>query len=841
MPDKTGELLSLAREALNDPTPAEEKLIRAIANAEPANYHVSPDAPDNPSVANPWGVERTLRATFIRWLCVNSMAAKLYATDGVRIVGAKVVGELKFDYTVVDVPIVLDGCSVMEPISMKCARVRTLELTGTHVSSIEARGIHVDGRLYLNKGFTANGTVCLSEAQIGGSLICDGGKFRNQNAYAVSADASEIKGSISLKNCEIQGRVNLSGARIQGDLVCNGNFNDPGPRVLRESIYIKETGEITSGLRERLNLELVQGVLTLDGATIGGNLVCSNCKFGAGSGDALRAVGLKVTGDLLLDKEFVANNMVLLDGTSIGGNLDCDNAKFLNKGVALSAQRVQVKASIRLTNCEAVGAVNLYGAVVEGNLRCTNSQFDIRERNQFGATGTLTKATSLDPELIGVALLAAGAKVNGHLLLNNTFRAAGAVVLDGATIVGNLTCSGGHFDNLDKDALRAIGAKISGSVSLDSWFEAKGKVILDEATIGGNLKCSGYFDNAKKDALKAIGTKVAGDVLLSEEYRKFHVKGAVRLDGATIGGNMQLGDSTLENTTGVALSMERADVKGGISLTKCAASGALNLSQLRIGSALTISGMANPGKINTLDLRFTIVTTLDHAEDSWPKHDETTGEKHYLYLNGLTYSAVSATFQPNKEQCVRWLQLQPATDFSSQPYEQLAKTLKSMGDEPGMKRVLIAKQDDLRERGRLKAPDSWLNWFLGITMKHGYEPNLILIGMLVFVSLGTWLFHLGCHHKAMSRLQSINSSQPQDYPQFQAFVYSIDTFIPFIDLKQKNYWSPSAGKGGVAIVSPIVLDWGTLIRIYLWIHTILGWIITTLWVAGFTGLVRRLT
>ena len=70
-----------------------------------------------------------------------------------------------------------------------------------------------------------------------------------------------------------------------------------------------------------------------------------------------------------------------------------------------------------------------------------------------------------------------------------------------------------------------------------------------------------------------------------------------------------------------------------------------------------------------------------------------------------------------------------------------AKTLKSMGDEPGMKRVLIAKQDDLRERGRLKAPDSWLNWALGITMKHGYEPNLILIGMLVFVSLGTWLFH----------------------------------------------------------------------------------------------------
>ena len=107
---------------------------------------------------------------------------------------------------------------------------------------------------------------------------------------------------------------------------------------------------------------------------------------------------------------------------------------------------------------------------------------------------------------------------------------------------------------------------------------------------------------------------------------------------------MQLGDSTLEYHRCRA-QRRRKRCQGWHFIDKvCRIGSYLNLSQLRIGSALTIAGMANPGKINTLDLRFTIVTTLDHAEDSWPKHDETTGEKHYLYLNGLTYSAVSATF-----------------------------------------------------------------------------------------------------------------------------------------------------------------------------------------------------
>jgi hypothetical protein len=54
-----------------------------------------------------------------------------------------------------------------------------------------------------------------------------------------------------------------------------------------------------------------------------------------------------------------------------------------------------------------------------------------------------------------------------------------------------------------------------------------------------------------------------------------------------------------------------------------------------------------------------------------------------------------------------------------------------------------------------------------------------------------------------------------------------NAFVPFIDLKQKGYWIPDAST-----------SYGNWVLLYLWLHIIAGWILTTLWVAGFSGLVR---
>ena len=59
-------------------------------------------------------------------------------------------------------------------------------------------------------------------------------------------------------------------------------------------------------------------------------------------------------------------------------------------------------------------------------------------------------------------------------------------------------------------------------------------------------------------------------------------------------------------------------------------------------------------------------------------------------------------------------------------------------------------------------------------------------------------------------------------------MYSVDAFVPIIDLHQEKYWLPDVRKG-----------YGWLYRAYLWLHISFGWILTTVLVVGLTGLVKK--
>jgi hypothetical protein len=60
-----------------------------------------------------------------------------------------------------------------------------------------------------------------------------------------------------------------------------------------------------------------------------------------------------------------------------------------------------------------------------------------------------------------------------------------------------------------------------------------------------------------------------------------------------------------------------------------------------------------------------------------------------------------------------------------------------------------------------------------------------------------------------------------------------------IKLRHAEYWLPGPGRGGRILPSPYVPSLGTILCLYLWFETFLGWILTTLFVAGLTGLIRK--
>lgn len=575
-----------------------------------------------------------------------------------------------------------------------------------------------------------------------------------------------------------------------------------------------------------------EGGLRLLGATIGGDLDCSRGVFRNKGGQALNADGLKVDGDVILRNAFRAKGAVRLLGATIGGNLDCDGGEFTNvDGEALSADGVKVDGGVFLRNgFRAEGEVRLLGATIGGSLECDGGEFSNAN---------------------GKALSADGLKVHGSVFLRNGFRAEGEVRLPIATIGGDLACSNAQFTNAGNHALTADRVKVDGGVFLSNGFRAEGEVRLLGAAIGGNLECHGSeFSNANAQVLNADGVKVDGSVSLNNGFR---AEGEVRFLGATIGSNLDCDDGHFRNEGRRALNADGLKVEGNVFLGEgfeCV--GEIDFTRARLGS-LVFRPAVEPREA-TLDLRSATIGTFWDDPASWPAPGN-------LFLHGLTYGELFHKASTDPEQRLAWLRRQPKDQFYPQPYEELAEVLRRSGHEEEGQRILIGRAKDHAEFlfGPEGPKNTWwkclrdVRWWSyriwGPLIGYGYRPWRPIWPALVVMFLGCLFFWGGGVGNLMAPTK-VAAYTPdgtceqkeiaEDYPNYNPILYSIDSFVPLVDLRVATYYLPNANRGAnVLRWAGLTLTWGSLLRFYLWIHIAAGWMLTTLLVVGLTGLVRR--
>jgi thiosulfate reductase cytochrome b subunit len=115
------------------------------------------------------------------------------------------------------------------------------------------------------------------------------------------------------------------------------------------------------------------------------------------------------------------------------------------------------------------------------------------------------------------------------------------------------------------------------------------------------------------------------------------------------------------------------------------------------------------------------------------------------------------------------------------------------------------------------------------------------------IGIGTALFGIGFRKEiitptsdaAYGTIRGSTHQLLESYPKFNAFSYSLETFVPLVKLGFGDHWTPNAKRGQslrLGIVSfPRTGGW---LRGYLWFHIIAGWVLTTLWVGGLAGLVK---
>jgi hypothetical protein len=191
-----------------------------------------------------------------------------------------------------------------------------------------------------------------------------------------------------------------------------------------------------------------------------------------------------------------------------------------------------------------------------------------------------------------------------------------------------------------------------------------------------------------------------------------------------------------------------------------------------------------------------------------------------LTLENFVYDSIQ-TSDFTIRQRLAWLRSQKF--FSVQPYEQAAKALRLTGRNKDARRIGRAKQNDLRHYGKLGSAARAWNFLLDVSLGHGYQIWRVVVVAFAVVVVGAILFN---HAYMIDGLMLLKGSEP--HPDFQPFVYSLDVFLPIVDLHQKEYWIPFTQSGC-----------SYFYIIYLWIHICLGWLLTTLAIAGLTGIVKK--
>jgi len=444
------------------------------------------------------------------------------------------------------------------------------------------------------------------------------------------------------------------------------------------------------------------------------------------------------------------------------------------------------------------------------------------------------------------------APVHEHGVRVQGARIIGGLDLDGCEVAHDLALLGCQIDeapvlrsarlrNLFLDGSRLPGLTgdrltVSGNIHLRR-AEVSGELRLAGAKLGGDLVCNGGQFSAGETgkAIAADGLQTGGNVFL----RAAKITGELRLLGAKLGGNLVCNGGQFSAALGrnSALSLDGIEMTGAFFL--------------REGAKIS-------GRLDMVGAQF---GALCDAPDCWPEPGE-------LTLDRCRYGAFVGKGITAAER-IRWLGLQAperfGKEFWPQPYEHCAKVLREMGHQGAARKVLIEKERVQRaarrarlRKERLFEDAYWVGFWdflLAIFVRYGRQPLLAFVWLAGFWAVGAGVFGQAAAVGAIKPNQArilrspewvdcaagrararpgeaqlacfLRQPEAASYPRFNAGIYSADTLLPIVDLEMQGYWLPDESKG-----------FGIWARWYLWVQIAMGWALSLLAVAGFSGLIK---
>lgn len=372
-----------------------------------------------------------------------------------------------------------------------------------------------------------------------------------------------------------------------------------------------------------------------------------------------------------------------------------------------------------------------------------------------------------------------------------------------------------------------------------------GGIRLADAHIGTDLLLNQLEVEADRHgrSLAADGLTVAQDL----EAELVRSRGEISLRSARIGGRLSLRGSSLRNPTGrQALNAARITIEHtlylssgwvsgnlmgtgtpprGVRTRDFTCDGGVRLDDGRFGNAVVIdrarfrlapNQQLSLRRIQTPELRFTPnqpptgpvvlssarVGNLVTEGAAWPGVG-------LVDLSGFGYESLRPVGPFPLAARLEWLS-NATPEYSPEPYEQLATSLRADGMDEDAREVLLAKQRRRRETLPLAAR-LW-GYAQDITVAYGYRPGRAAVWMAVIWAVSSVVFSM----------RPPPPLKPGEGPHWNAALYALDLLLPVIDLGQDGAWKTSG-----------TLQWAAAFLV------ILGWILATTVAAGATRMLNR--
>ena len=828
-----------AREEL---TPAEQELLDAILAGRRAEVG-----------------GQTIRAEVLRDLSVGSRPEWQVPPVGISLNNAIIDGRLDLEGCAVDKPLIFLHCrfrpaqSDDTAIHLRDARVKRVALYECDVTgAIKADRAHFETAFFLTSS-KVTGMVRLRGASVGEALAMDETRIENSGKTAILADGLRLGGPWILRAASVVGEMRLAGARISGGMLWEEC------RLSSAGVAINADGATCEGpcVLRRANIE---GVVRLRGMTVKA-FDAQNAQITA-SAEALNGRGATIESDLTLDGIKISGG-VLLSRTRVGGEFSARGAHIAGPAQewSVAAAGLIVEQGVSMAGAKLIGGMSLAGARIGQGLTLNSIEID--------GHGRAIEADVID---VGGNWTMRGAKLKG------------SIRFAGAQINGQVAFTESHIEGGSDLAIRADGASIRGG-----WFmgraQIRGLVRLPAAHLGNEMRLRGSkIEVVGGPALFANGVRIARELVLDGG---FETKGGIALDHAEIEGQIDL---TGSHIVSAALARGAAPRKGTHDQVLDARydEAALSLVDARL-DRLIMPESASERSRGIVDLSRAHVGSYEDAAAAWPPplrarkreargHSTDGRDIDHLVLDGFVYDHLENPAGVPAEQTtrrsdsraartrLRWLEAQSGHDlethFKPQAWLQLSRRLSAQGYHDDAREIAIARRRRHR-KGRSTGHGAKLQgWLLDVFALYGFNPWRTIIWMALFVLLfaAVWFWAAqGCAREDCKDEQvfvmALKSNFGQDdtgavanYPGFSPLPYSFDVFIPFVDFGFKEHWRPRTSYMPLAEVQlpalpglkqrSVSLTLGSILYTLYVLEMLIGLILTSLAVTGFTGLLK---